>query len=61
MIYLGLIDFISFIPSLHTYYVCTHDTAFDACFLIQIYQYTCAYLCTPLGTHLATRGVFLLL
>jgi len=28
---------------------------FDACFLIRIYRYTCAYLYMPLGTHLATR------
>jgi len=55
MIYSCLIDFISFMPSSHAYYVCTHDTAFDACFLIRVYRYTCTYFCTPLGIHLATR------
>jgi len=50
-----LIAFISFMPSLHAYYFCTHDIAFDACFLIRIYLYTCTYLCMPLGIHLATR------
>jgi len=49
MIYSCLINFISFMPSLQAYYICTHGTTFDACFLIWI------YLCTPLGTHLATR------
>ena len=59
MTYSCLIDFISFMPSPHAYYVCTHDTAFGACFLIQIYRYTCAYLCMLHGTHMATRwGIF---
>jgi len=45
-----------------SYCFCSHDTVFDAYFLIQIYRYTCAYLCMPLGTHLATHwGVFLTL
>jgi len=47
--------FIRSMHSLHTYYVHTHDTTFDACFLIRIYQYTCTYICTPSGIHLATR------
>jgi len=55
MIYLCLIDFVSFILSLHAYYVCTPEMTFDACFLIQIYRCTCAYPCTSLDTHLATR------
>ena len=41
--------------SLHAYYFCTFDTAFDACFLIRIYQYTYTYLCTPLGINLNTH------
>ena len=41
-------------PSLHVYYVCTHGIAFNACFLIWIYRYTCTYLCTPLSIYLAT-------
>ena len=44
-------------PSLHAYYVRTHDTAFDTYFLIRIYRYTCTYLCTPLGIHLVTRWI----
>ena len=55
MVYSCLINFISFMPSLHAYYIRTHDTTFDACFLIQIYRYTWTYLCTPLGIHLVTR------
>ena len=47
--------FHQYIPSLHAYYLCTFDTAFDACFLIQIYRYTCTYLCMPLGINLNTR------
>jgi len=43
-----------FMPSLHAYYFCTFDPAFDACFLIRIYRYTCIYPCTPLGIHLGT-------
>jgi len=58
MIYSCLIDFISFMRSLHAYYVCAHDTTFDVCFLIWIYRYTCAYLCTSLGTHLPLVGEF---
>ena len=54
MIYSCLITFISFMPLSHAYYFCTHDTAFDVRFLIQIYRYICIHLCTPLGIHLAT-------
>ena len=55
MIYSCLIDFISFMLSLHAYNVCTHDTAFDTCVLIRIYRYTYTYLCTPVSIHRATR------
>ena len=59
MIYSCLIYFISSMSFLHAYYVRTHDIAFDAFFLIQIYRYMCIYLCTSLGINLATRcGVF---
>jgi len=44
--------FHQYMPSLHAYDFCTFDTAFDACFLIRIYQYTCIYLCIPLGINL---------
>jgi len=42
-------------PSSYAYYLCTFSTAFDSCFLIRIYRYTCIYFCTPFGIHLATR------
>ena len=49
------IDVIGFMLSLHACYAYSQHTAFDACFLIQIYRCTCTYLCTPLGIHLDTR------
>jgi len=47
--------FYQYMPSLHVCFFCTFITAFDASFLIQIYRYTCIYLCMPLGIHLDTR------
>jgi len=42
------------ISSLHAYYFCTFNTAFDAYIQIRIFGYTCNYLCTPLGINLNT-------
>ena len=43
-------------------YAYAHDMVFNTCSWIQLYQYTCAYLCTPLGIHHTTRwGVLTLL
>ena len=36
-------------------YVCAYDMVFQHALLIQIYQYTCAYPCTPLGIHHTTH------
>jgi len=47
--------FHQYMPLLHAYYFYTFDTAFNACFLIQIYRYTCTYLCTSLGFNLSTH------
>jgi len=41
--------------SLPLLYACTHDTFFNTCLSIQIYRYTCACLCTPLGIYHTTR------
>ena len=44
----------------HYMLVCAyvHDTVFDTCFLIQIYRYMCACLCTSLGLFYHSLGNF---
>jgi len=51
----GFATFTLLVASLPTPVCWAHDTIFNTCSLTQIYRYTCAYLCTSLGTHLATR------